>query len=157
MQINGEKGAIFWCKVYGVGCKGKDYSACTPRTEPTMRNWLGELPQVHPITRALSGTPPSTGQIAGDKYPNKLGANGQRNSKELFRGVDQGADDEATESGIRIGVSVGIAVGFLAVVGVLLFPLSTEFGGVHDDRGLFEHPRTPFRVGGEIRRLPQES
>ena len=32
MQINGEKVAIFWCKVYGVGCKGGDYSACTPRT-----------------------------------------------------------------------------------------------------------------------------
>ena len=76
--------------------------------------------------------------MAGDKCPNKLGANGQRRSKELFRGVDQGADDEAAESGIRIRVSVGIAVGFLAVVGVLLFPLSTEFGGIHDDRGLFD-------------------
>ena len=52
--------------------------------------------------------------------------------------MDEGADDEATESGIRIRVSVGIAVGFLAVVGVLLFPLSTEFGSVHDDRGLFD-------------------
>ena len=52
--------------------------------------------------------------------------------------MDKGADDEATESGIRIRVSVGIAVGFLAVVGVLLFPLRTEFGGVHDDRGLFD-------------------
>lgn len=68
----------------------------------------------------------------------QLGANGQKSSKELFRGVDQGADDEATESGIRIGVRIGIAVGFLAVVGVFLFPLSTEFGGVHDDRGLFD-------------------
>ena len=55
-----------------------------------------------------------------------------------FRGVDQGADDEATESGIRIGVSIRVAVGFLAVVGVLLFPLGTEFGGVHDDRGLLD-------------------
>ena len=99
---------------------------------------LGELPQVHPITRALSGTPPRTGQVAGDKCPNKLGANGQRNSKELFRGVDQGADDESTESGIRIRVSVGIAVGLLAVCGIFLFPLRTEFGGVHDDRGLFD-------------------
>ena len=34
MQINGEKVAIFWCKVYGVKCKGGNYSACTPRTEP---------------------------------------------------------------------------------------------------------------------------
>ena len=108
------------------------------RTEPTMRNWLGELPQVHPITRALSGTPPRTGQVAVRSAPMGLGANGQRSSKELFRGVDQGADDEATESGIRIRVSVGIAVGFLAVVGVFLFPLSTEFGGIHDDRGLFD-------------------
>ena len=55
--------------------------------------------------------------------------------------MDQGADDEAAESGIGIGVSVGIAVGFLAVVGVLLFPLSTEFGSVHDDRGLFDRFR----------------
>ena len=52
--------------------------------------------------------------------------------------MNQGADDEATESGIRIGVSVWIAVGFLAVVGVFLFPLSTEFGSIHDDRGLFD-------------------
>ena len=56
----------------------------------------------------------------------------------LFRGVDQRADDEATESGVGIGVRIGIAVGFLAVVGVLLFPLSTEFGGVQDDRGLVD-------------------
>ena len=56
----------------------------------------------------------------------------------LFRCVDQGADDEATESGIVLGVRIGIAVGFLAVVGVLLFPLGTEFGGIHDDRGLFD-------------------
>ena len=70
--------------------------------------------------------------------PQLLGANGKRNNKELFRGVDQGADDEATESGIGIGVHIRIAVGFLAVVGVLLFPLSTEFGGVHDDRGLLD-------------------
>ena len=52
--------------------------------------------------------------------------------------MDEGADDEAAESGIRIRMSVGIAVGFLAVVGVFLFPLSTEFGSVHDDRGLFD-------------------
>ena len=26
MQINGEKVAIFWCKVYGVKCKGGNYS-----------------------------------------------------------------------------------------------------------------------------------
>ena len=58
--------------------------------------------------------------------------------KALFGGMDQGADDEAAESGIRIGVRIGVAVGFLAVVGVFLFPLSTEFGGVHDDRGLFD-------------------
>ena len=31
MQINGEKVAIFWCRVYGVKCKGGNYSACTPR------------------------------------------------------------------------------------------------------------------------------
>ena len=68
----------------------------------------------------------------------RCGANGQRSSKELFRGVDQGADDEATESGIGIGVRIRIAVGFLAVVGVLLFPLGTEFGVVHDDRGLLD-------------------
>lgn len=76
--------------------------------------------------------------VAGGKCPNELGANGQRSSKELFRGVNQGADDEATESGIRIWVRIGVAVGFLAVVGVLLFPLSTEFGSVHDDRGLLD-------------------
>ena len=52
--------------------------------------------------------------------------------------MDQGADDEAAESGIRIGVRIRIAVGFLAVVCVFLFPLSTEVGGVHDDRGLFD-------------------
>ena len=34
---------------------------------------LGELPQVHPIARALSGTPPRTGQVAGDKCPNNWG------------------------------------------------------------------------------------
>ena len=55
-----------------------------------------------------------------------------------FRSVDQRADDEATESGIGIRVSVGIAVGFLAVVGVFRFPLRTEFGGVHYDRGLVD-------------------
>ena len=58
--------------------------------------------------------------------------------KALFSGVDQRADDEATESGIRIGVSIWVAVGFLAVVCVFLLPLGTEFGGVHDDRGLFD-------------------
>ena len=57
----------------GVECKGGDYSACTPRTGPNARNWLGELPQVHPITRALSGTPPRTGQVAGGKCPNIIG------------------------------------------------------------------------------------
>ncbi len=55
-----------------------------------------------------------------------------------FRGVDQRADDEAAESGIRIRVSIGVTIGFLAVVCVFLLPLSTEFGGVHDDRGLFD-------------------
>ncbi len=58
--------------------------------------------------------------------------------KVLFRGVDKGADDEAAEGGVGIGVRIGITVGFLAVVCVFLFPLSTEFGGVHDDRGLFD-------------------
>ena len=52
--------------------------------------------------------------------------------------MNQGADDEAAESGIGIGVCIGIAVGFLAVVCVFLLPLSTEFGGVHDDRGLLD-------------------
>ena len=56
----------------------------------------------------------------------------------LFRSVDEGADDEAAESGIGIRVSIWVAVGFLAVVGVFLFPLRTEFGSVHDDRGLFD-------------------
>ena len=55
--------------------------------------------------------------------------------------MDEGADDEAAESGIGIGVCIGIAVGFLAVVCVFLLPLSTEFGGVHDDRGLFDRFR----------------
>ena len=52
--------------------------------------------------------------------------------------MDEGADDEAAESGIRIWVSIRVAFDFLAVVGVLLFPLGTEFGGVHDNRGLFD-------------------
>ena len=69
----------------------------------------------------------------------RCGANGQRCIVGLlFSGVDQGADDEASESGIGIRVSVRIAVGFLAVVCVFLLPLSTEFGSVHDDRGLFD-------------------
>ena len=69
----------------------------------------------------------------------RCGANGQICIVGLlFRGVDQGADDEAAESGIGIGVRIRIAVGFLAVVSVFFFPLSTEFGGVHDDRGLFD-------------------
>ena len=93
MQINGEKGAIFWCKLYGVGCKGGDYSACTPRTRPNARNWLGELPQVHPITRALSGTPPRTRQPAEASAPIQLGANGQRkkNTRMAFRTINIGA------------------------------------------------------------------
>ena len=52
--------------------------------------------------------------------------------------LDQRADDEAAEGGVGVGVRIGIAVGFLAVVGVFFFPLSTEFGSVHDDRGLFD-------------------
>ena len=56
----------------------------------------------------------------------------------FFSGMDQGADDEAAESGVGIGVRIGIAVGFLAVVSVFLLPFSTEFGGVHDDRGLLD-------------------
>ena len=52
--------------------------------------------------------------------------------------MDEGADDEAAESGIRIRVSVGIAGGLLAVCGIFLFPLDTEFGGIHDNRGLFD-------------------
>ena len=52
--------------------------------------------------------------------------------------MNQGADDEAAESGIRIGVRIRIAVGLLAVGSVFLFPLGTEFGGGHDDRGLFD-------------------
>ena len=109
---------------------------------------------MHPITLALSGTPPRTGQVAEASAPIQLGANGQRSSKELFRGVDQGADDEATESGIGIGVRIGVAVGFLAVVGVFLPPLSTEFGGVHDDRGLFDRlceRRNSLLAGGSKR------
>ena len=46
-----------WLEAMGV------LAGVAARIEPTMRNWLGELPQVHPITRALSGTPPSTGQV----------------------------------------------------------------------------------------------
>ena len=49
-----------------IRLEARDYSACTPRTGPNARNWLGELLQVHPITRALSGTPPRTGQVAGE-------------------------------------------------------------------------------------------
>ena len=60
------------------------------------------------------------------------------NLSKLFIRVNQGADDEAAESGIRIGVRIRIAVGFLAVVCVFLFPLRTEVGGIHDDRGLFD-------------------
>ena len=60
------------------------------------------------------------------------------NLSKLFIRVNQGADDEAAESGIGIRVRIGITVGFLAVVCVFLFPLSTEFGGVHDDRGLLD-------------------
>ena len=56
----------------------------------------------------------------------------------LFCGVDEGANDEAAEGGVGVGIRIGIAVGFLAVVGVLLFPLGTEFGGIHYDRGLFD-------------------
>ena len=83
----------------------------------------------HPKTpRAFSGTPLDNGH-------RKINI---ERRKALFRGVDQGADDEATESGIRIRVSIWIAVGFLAVVCVFLLPLSTEFGGVHDDRGLLD-------------------
>ena len=48
----------------------------------------------------------------------------------LFCGVDEGADDEAAEGGVGGGVRIRIAVGFLAVVGVFLLPLRTEFGGV---------------------------
>ena len=59
----------------------------------------------------------------------RSGANGQRAHEVLFSGMDEGADDEAAEGGVGIGVSVGIAVGFLAVVGVFLLPLGTEFGG----------------------------
>ena len=58
--------------------------------------------------------------------------------KVLFRCVDQGADDEAAEGGVGVGVRIGIAVGFLAVVGVFLLPLRTEFGGIQDDRGLVD-------------------
>ena len=56
----------------------------------------------------------------------------------LFCGVDEGANDEAAEGGVGVGIRIGIAVGFLAVVSVLLLPLGTEFGGVHDDRGLLD-------------------
>ena len=52
--------------------------------------------------------------------------------------LDQRANNKATESGIGIRVSIWVAVGFLAVVSVFLLPLRTEFGGVHDDRGLFD-------------------
>ena len=52
--------------------------------------------------------------------------------------MDQGADDEAAEGGVGVGVRIGITVGFLAVVGVFLLPLSTEVGGVQDDRGLVD-------------------
>ena len=59
------------------------------RTEPTMRNWLGELPQVHPITRALSGTPPRTGQIAGASAPIQLGVNGQRKALSVRKNANE--------------------------------------------------------------------
>ena len=58
--------------------------------------------------------------------------------KVLFRGVDEGADDKAAEGGVGIGVRIGIAVGFLAVGSEFLLPLGTEFGSVHDDRGLLD-------------------
>ena len=35
-------------------------------------------------------------------------------------------------------MSVRVTVGLLAVCGIFLFPLGAEFGGVHDDRGLFD-------------------
>ena len=60
------------------------------------------------------------------------------NLSKLFIRVNQGADDEAAEGGVGIGIRIGIAVGFLAVVSVFLLPLRTEFGGVHNDRGLFD-------------------
>ena len=41
MQINGEKVAIFWCKVYGVKCKGGNYSACIPRAKLVAGTLLG--------------------------------------------------------------------------------------------------------------------
>ena len=68
----------------------------------------------------------------------RSGANGQRAHEVLFSGMDEGADDEAAEGGVGIGVSVGIAVGFLAVGGVLLFPLGAEVGSIQDDRGLVD-------------------
>ena len=92
----------------------------------------------NPFLLLLGELPPSTGQIAGDKCPNNWGLMDIERRKVLFRCVDQGADDEATESGIRIWVRIGVAVGFLAVVCVFLLPLRTEFGGVHDDRGLLD-------------------
>ena len=55
--------------------------------------------------------------------------------------MDEGADDEAAESGVGIRVRIRIAIGFLAVGSEFLLPLGTEFGGVHDNRGLFDRLR----------------
>ena len=51
-----------WLETRGLlGMYAEDWTKC--------ENQLGELPQVHPITRALSGTPPRTRQPASASAP----------------------------------------------------------------------------------------
>ena len=116
----------------GVKCKGRGICQTTGNRK------TGQIDGRELCSASRRGVKP---KVNKQRARMRCGANGQRNSKELFRGVDERADDEAAESGIGIRVRIRIAVGFLAVVGVFLFPLRTEFGGVHDDRGLFDRFR----------------
>ena len=75
-----------WLETRGLlGMYAEDWTKC--------ENQLGELPQVHPITRALSGTPPRTRQPAEASASIQLGANGQRkkNTQIAFGTINIGA------------------------------------------------------------------
>ena len=60
------------------------------------QNWwrikLGELPQVHPITRALSGTPPRTRQVVGEVVA--LGVLAALEARMRFEGKGDRVKDE---------------------------------------------------------------
>ena len=76
----------------GVKCKGRGDLPEHWQKQKWWRIKLGELPQVHPIMRALSGTPPRTRQVVGEEVA--LGVLAALEARMRFEGKGERVKDE---------------------------------------------------------------